>query len=70
MLSKIVSTTLAALLAITLAAPAHAGLPINGVSLNGFSLNGLTMNGQKLNGAAPDSGSFVIEGLELPPARN
>ncbi len=41
----------AAVLAATAAAPAHADFRLNGLTLNGFTLNGFTLNGAKLNGS-------------------
>jgi len=53
MLAKVL--TVAAVLAATAAAPAHAcvgcGVKLNGVGLNGFTLNGFTLNGVQFNGA-------------------
>jgi uncharacterized protein YjbI with pentapeptide repeats len=56
----------AAVLASTAAAPAHActincgvkfnGISLNGVNLNGFTLNGFTLNGLTLNG-------FTLNGI-------
>ena len=42
----------AAVIAVTMSLPAHAGISNNGISLNGISLNGISLNGISLNGSA------------------
>jgi hypothetical protein len=68
MFVKIASIATAALIAVTVAAPAHAVLFTgrNGVELNGVQLNGPEVQGRSTQGTVTGATSFAIDGIELP----